>query len=208
MGGTAGEMGDRTNPMPEDTFYPLLGDPDPDSPWQTTALGISYNAHGYDVLPRKEKRVIKRLNRALRHLRADGVPEWVCNQFIAYYHDLPTKLPEWLDTAYTTIRDTRWAPCVWKYPQLAAIKPSDIRIVIVPTPIYVPFYDKFAQAMTDTNTGLITICVAGVSAGTPGNPELNWLRTVYDLARWEIGNYGAHYVLKITGREVGDGPLC
>jgi hypothetical protein len=193
-----------------DTYYSLFGDPDPDAAWQQTPLGLHVQAHGFDVRPRKAQRAAKRLSRALRWMRGEGAPEFTCNEFVAYYNAFPDNLHRWIDQAFTFIRDSRWRPCLERYPKLAGIKPGDIRIVLVPTPIYVPHYQTFAAAMTDMNTGLITACVAALSPGTPGNPELNWLRKVEDLVRWEIGNWGAHWILKLDpkAREIGDGAVC
>jgi len=192
----------------DNPIFALFGDPDEAALWKQTPLGIHYQAHGFDERPRKQKRIEKRLNRALRWMTEEGVPEYVRSEFIRYYNEFPDKLATWLDEAYHVIHDTRWPPCTTRYPGLLRIRPDQIRITLVPAPFYVPFYQKFACGMMEPGReGAITLCVAAVSRGN-ATPELNWLRRVGDLARWEIGNYGATYVAGIKDREIGDGALC
>ncbi len=196
------------------TDYPnLFGDPGNDQ-WKQTPLGINYNAREFDRVPRTAKQVHrtrKRLNRALRWMIENKVPEYILNEFTGYFEDLPVRLPGWLDEAYSRLKETRWSPCVSRYPVLATIQPSDIRITLDPAPMWVPYWKKYACGMMEPDkSGAITLCVGAVTQANESSPELNWLRRVDRLARWEIGNYGAHYIAKLDARikEIGDGPLC
>ena len=197
--------------MPE--YFALCGPTRPDA-WKQTPLGINYMPAGYDHVPENPKQVKKRakkLKQALAWMTEQNVPQYVQNEFTAYFHDLPHRLPEWLDGAFLSLRETRWTPCYGRYPSLARIQPADIRITIEATPFWAPLNGVYTCGLMDrNNNGAITICVAALAKGDPNKDELNWLRRVDDLAKWEIGNYAAHHVAKLDPRikEIGDGPLC
>jgi len=196
----------------ESEFPYLFGNPQADE-WKQTPLGLNYNAKGFDRTPQNPKQVkktAKRLNRALAWMIEENVPQYVQDEFSAYFRDLPTCLPGWLDEAFLWLKETRWAPCLNRYPKLAAIRPGDIRITLEPAPIWVPYWKKHTCGIMEPDKGgAISLCVAAVTRGGDG-PELNWLRRVDALAKWEMGNWAAHYVLGLDARvkEYGDQPLC
>lgn len=199
--------------MPQEEFFPLFGLARP-AVWKQTELGINYTCAEFDHVPeneRQERKRAKKLRKSLAWMSEHNVPSWVVAEFVTYFEEFPHKLPTWLDEAFLWLQENRWQPCLWKYPALGRIRPSDIRITIVALPIWVPYYQKHTAGMMEEDRGgAITMVVAGLSRGTEGSDELNWLRKVGDLCRWEAGNYAAHYVLNLDPRikEYGDQPLC
>src|SRR6516225_6430712 len=142
--------------------------------------GIRYNTQGFDQPAVNWPKKIAKLQRR-------AVPDDVINEIEAFPGS-PDAFGTWIDDAFESVLSD-FTECGGPLADRArAVSPKRIRITIMPTIWYEPYWGTYAAGAYYPDSNEIRVVDIYY---TWGGPQEGWLRHARDLVKWEIGNYFA-----------------
>lgn len=190
------------NPSQQRTWFPLLGDIDPQPIRRTPRFNIQYQSNDFDrVRP-------KAINKTTTYLNKSGASHLI-DQFSQMANEVG-KIPLWIDEAYEK-NVLQYKNCGGKFLSfINSHNPQTIKVEVIAIPQFVTYHQVWAGGLVLPDQVNIRCVIVAIN-GLQTNPKTSDLRQFKDYIRWEIGNilamrYG-HKATKIS-KEWGDKIPC